>query len=87
MLKQSKKGIPNIFGKSLCGPSFSLKIEDYGYTIRPAVEVPDKFRNQTFFNSNTNASNNASGRVIKRMDETSVFKGKIRFAELKYRDV
>jgi len=27
--------LPNIFGKSLCGPDFDVRIEDFGYTYRP----------------------------------------------------
>lgn len=35
-----------IFGKSLCGPDFSFRLEDYGYTVRPAV-VPLNGTNDT----------------------------------------
>lgn len=35
--------MPNIFGKSLCGAQFQVRIEDYGYTIKPSttVRVPE----------------------------------------------
>ena len=27
-----------MFGKSLCGPDFNVRIEDFGYTFRPAPQ-------------------------------------------------
>ena len=39
-------GLPTIFGKSLCGPDFSFRLEDYGYTLKPAV-VPLNITNDT----------------------------------------
>nr|QNH67915.1 ATP-binding cassette transporter subfamily A member 1-like protein X3 [Brachionus plicatilis] len=33
--------LPDLFGKALCGPKFSLRLEDFGYSIRPVTfEVP-----------------------------------------------
>ena len=29
--------IPSVFGKILCGPDFSLNLEDYGYSLKPAT--------------------------------------------------
>jgi hypothetical protein len=34
--------LPNIFGRILCGPEFSLRLEDYGYTIKPATIIVDE---------------------------------------------
>ena len=41
--------MPNIFGKSLCGPDFDVRIEDFGYTFRPP---PQKLNDTIISNNN-----------------------------------
>jgi hypothetical protein len=43
------KDLPNIFGKSLCGPDFDVRIEDFGYTFRPP---PQKLNDTIISNNN-----------------------------------
>jgi hypothetical protein len=31
------QGLPDLLGKTLCGPEFSLRVQDYGYTVTPTV--------------------------------------------------
>ena len=34
--------LPNVIGKALCGPNFSIRIGDFGYGIKPATEIAKK---------------------------------------------
>jgi hypothetical protein len=60
--------LPNVFGKSLCGPDFSFRIENYGYTIKPAtVEIKNDTLNQTM-------PNNGRARIVQSSrSETGLF--------------
>ena len=55
--------MPSLFGKALCGPDFSLRLEDYGYSIRPASfdvpyeNIPLNPKNETFMTQNFTNSN------------------------------
>ena len=49
--------MPNIFGKILCGPDFSLRLEDYGYTIKPATVNLD----EPVYNTSTETSTETNG--------------------------
>ena len=39
--------LPTILGKSLCGPDFNLRLEDYGYSASPAPNVIPIKKNNT----------------------------------------
>jgi hypothetical protein len=63
-LKTNKSiDIPNLFGKILCGPNFSFRLEDYGYRIVPAPSPPP-IQPQTNEDTST-ISNNSFGRMDK----------------------
>jgi hypothetical protein len=49
------KALPNILGKSLCGPDFLLDLEKYGYSIKTT---------QTYMENSTASPRNLQDRKI-----------------------
>nr|UOU03310.1 ATP-binding cassette subfamily A1-like 3 [Brachionus rubens] len=56
----SPSNLPTIFGKTLCGPDFSLRLEDYGYSIKQTpvyTEYETKPTNTSLFKTQSNWTN------------------------------
>lgn len=65
------KDIPNLFGRTLCGPEFSFRLEDYGYRIVPTALPPDAtMPPNTNFTSPTTTTSTPSPAVVGRMDKS-----------------
>ena len=48
--------MPNLLGKTLCGPEFSLRLEDYGYSATPTVVEVNQNGNMTTTTTTTKTS-------------------------------
>ncbi|CAF0899716.1 unnamed protein product, partial [Brachionus calyciflorus] len=56
----STPDLPSVFGKTLCGPDFTLRLEDYGYSIRPTPVQNDQSNQPSFSNTAKNSLNSVN---------------------------